>query len=60
MKPYTLQDIYKAKQARRERLVNLPINERVDLIEKLQEFGRTMLSARASLEKPAERCRETR
>jgi hypothetical protein len=60
MKPYTLQDLYKAKQSRRSRLVNLSIDQKVDLIEKLQELGRTMVSARASLERPADKDAEAR
>jgi hypothetical protein len=60
MNPCTLQDLYKAKQIRRSRLVNLPIDQKVDLIEKLQELGRTMVRARASLEKPADKDAEAR
>jgi hypothetical protein len=55
-----LQDIYEAKQARRARLINLPIDQKVDLIEKLHELGRTMVGARASLGKPTEKHRESR
>jgi len=55
MKPDTLEDILDAKQARRARLAALSIDEKIDLIEKLQEFGRTMMSARESLPQPPAR-----
>ena len=44
-------DIYEAKAARRRRLANLSINERVDLIEKLRDMGRELIEARKTLEK---------
>jgi len=51
MTPSDLPDILAAKQARRARLANLSIDEKIDIIEKLQELGRTMIAARASLPK---------
>jgi hypothetical protein len=59
MKPYALKDLYAAKKARRIRLANLSIDEKVDLIEQLHELGRTMVEARESLGKPAA-CRKNR
>ena len=53
MTPATLQEIFAAKQARRKRLANLPIDQKVDLIERLHQLGRTMVGARESLRKPA-------
>ena len=52
MTPSTLEDIFAAKQARRKRLANLPIDEKIDLIEKLHELARTMIDARESLRMP--------
>jgi len=52
MKPYTLEEMFAAKQARRARLANLPIDQKVDLIEQLHQLGRTMIEARKSLPKP--------
>jgi hypothetical protein len=54
MNPHTLKDVFDAKAARRARLAKLSINEKVDLIEKLQELGRTMIAARESLPKPGD------
>ena len=55
MKPYPLKEIFAAKQARRGRLANLSIDEKVDLIEELHQLGRTMVGARESLPKPRTR-----
>ncbi|MGA3170257.1 MAG: hypothetical protein ABSE62_04520 [Chthoniobacteraceae bacterium] len=49
MKPHTLEDLYQAKRARRLRLAKLPIDERIDLIEKLHEMGKSLIEARKSL-----------
>lgn len=51
MKASTLKEILESKEERRRRLVNLSIDEKVDLIEKLHELGRTMVAARGSLPK---------
>jgi septation ring formation regulator EzrA len=53
MTPEPLQEILAAKRERRTRLANLPIDQKIDLIEKLHELGQTMVAARESL--PAER-----
>jgi len=42
MIPNTLEEIYAAKRERRKQLAALPINERVQIIEKLHEFGLLM------------------
>ena len=49
MTPEILQEVWAAKRERRTRLANLPIDEKVDLIEKLHELAQTMVAARASL-----------
>jgi len=49
MKPTTLQEIYMGKRERRKQLASLPINERVQIIEKLHEFGLMMRNAKADL-----------
>ena len=49
VKPVTLEDFYDAKRARRLRLAKLPIDERVDLIEKLHEMGKSLIEARKTL-----------
>ena len=49
MTPEHLQEIWTAKRERRIRLANLPIDQKIDLIEKLQELGQTMVAARESL-----------
>jgi hypothetical protein len=51
MKPHTLKDILDAKEARRRRLAELPIDQKIDLIEKLHELGRTMIGARDGVQK---------
>ncbi len=53
MTPGHLQEILAAKRERRTRLANLPIDQKIDLIEKLHELGQTMVAARESL--PTER-----
>ncbi len=55
VKSSMFQEILAAKQARRRRLASLPIDQKVDLIEQLREFGRTMLAARESFPKRAAR-----
>ncbi len=51
--PRTIEDIFAAKAARRRRLASLSIDEKVDLIERLHDLGRTMVAARETL--PADR-----
>lgn len=55
MKPCISKELFAAKQARRIRLANLPIDEKVDLIEQLHQLGQTMIEARESIHKPAAR-----
>ena len=47
-------DIYEAKAARRRRLAIFPIDERIDLIEKLRDMGRDLIEARGTLEKSSD------
>ncbi|MCX6967796.1 MAG: hypothetical protein NTZ46_08485 [Verrucomicrobia bacterium] len=49
MNPTTLQEIYASKRERRKQLAALPINERVQIIEKLHEFGLMMRKAKEDL-----------
>jgi len=51
VKPVTLEELYEAKRARRLRLAKLPIDEKVDLIEKLHEMGKSLIEARKTLPK---------
>jgi len=46
-----VEEIYAAKEARRKYLAKLPIDQKIDLIEQLHEFGKTMIEARKSLPK---------
>jgi hypothetical protein len=45
----TVEEIYAAKEARRKYLAKLPIDQKIDLIEQLHEFGKTMIEARKCL-----------
>lgn len=45
----TLEEIYKAKAARRKELAALPYEEKVRLMEKLQEMGKALIAARSHL-----------
>lgn len=47
--PYTLKDLYEAKEQRRTKLAQLPINEKIEIIEELHRFGRVMIEARSTL-----------
>ena len=51
MIPDTLEKIYAAKRERRKQLAALPINERVQIIEKLHEFGLLMRKARENFQR---------
>ena len=46
MIPDTLEKIYASKRERRKQLAALPVNERVQIIEKLHEFGLLMRKAK--------------
>lgn len=58
MKPQDLDKIFREKRERRRRLAALPLNEKVKLIEKLHELGRTMVAARSSLKSQKSRADE--
>jgi len=45
----TLEEIYKAKAARRKELAALSYEEKVRLMEKLQEMGKALIAARSQL-----------
>lgn len=49
--PTTLQEIYDSKKERRKILSALPVDQRVELIEKLHEFGLLMRGNRRSAER---------
>ena len=42
-------DLFRAKKARRARLAALPIDEKIDLIEKLRDAGKDLIGARGTL-----------
>ncbi len=46
MKPFTRDELFRAKAERRARLAALPIEEKVRLIEKLRDMGETLRAAR--------------
>jgi hypothetical protein len=43
--------LFRAKKARRARLVALPVDEKIDLIEKLRDAGKDLMRARETLGK---------
>jgi aconitase B len=43
------EDLFRAKKARRARLAALPVDEKIDLIEKLRDAGRDLIRARETL-----------
>jgi hypothetical protein len=49
MNPISLDDLYRAKAARRAQLAALPLDEKVRLMEKLQDMGHTLRAARQQL-----------
>ena len=51
MIPNTLEEIYAAKRERRKQLAALPVNERVQIIEKLHEFGLLMREAKRKFQR---------
>lgn len=46
---HMLDEIYKAKEARRKVLTNLPIDDKIAIIEKLRDFGLFMREIRKNL-----------
>lgn len=46
MNPISIEDLYRAKAARRRQLAALPIEEKVRIMEKLRAMGRSMRAAR--------------
>ena len=46
MKPVPIETIYRAKANRRRKLAALSLEQKVEIMEKLQKMGRTMLAAR--------------
>jgi hypothetical protein len=49
MKSLTIEELFVAKQRRRRDLAQLPLDQKVELIEKLREMGKTLIAARGSL-----------
>lgn len=47
--PDSVEEIYRAKEKRRKYLSSMSIDEKIKLIEKLNELGRTLRSARAQM-----------
>ena len=60
MKATTLEEIYQAKRERRKQLAALPINERVQIIEKLHALGLMMRKSKKGLPKEKEAVPEGR
>lgn len=54
MQPTTIEEIYRAKEERRRRLAALPLTEKVRIMEKLQEAGRTLRAARQRMHRGGE------
>jgi hypothetical protein len=48
VKLLSFEDIYRAKAERRKELAALPFEEKIRIMEKLQEMGRAMRAARKS------------
>lgn len=49
MKPFTHEELFRAKAERRARLAALPLVEKVRLIEKLRDTGETLRAARMKM-----------
>jgi hypothetical protein len=49
VKPVSREDIFLAKTERRKRLVALPLEEKVRIMESLQKMGRTLMAARKNV-----------
>jgi hypothetical protein len=45
----TREELFRAREERRQRLAELPFDEKVRIMEHLQEMGRTLIAARATL-----------
>ena len=43
----TVEDLFRAKAARRKRLANLPFEEKIRIVRKLQELSRSLTPSRA-------------
>jgi hypothetical protein len=54
VKSFTVNELYEAKKARRRRLANLSLDEKIALIEKLRDAGKSLIAARATLGKPCD------
>ena len=48
MNPTTLEEIYRAKQERRVELAALPAEDKLRIMEKLQDMGHSMIAARSA------------
>ena len=59
MNPISRDELFLAREERRRRLAELPIEEKVRLIEKLQEAGRTLRAARSELAPRSEAAQPT-
>lgn len=46
----TIEEIHRAKAARRKELAALPFEEKIRIMEELQKMGRALIEARAQLQ----------
>jgi len=60
MRSQEFDKILREKRERRKRLTALPLDEKVRLIEKLHDLGRTMIAARSSLKLQKSRVDESK
>ena len=47
--PMTREELFRVREERRQRLAELPFDEKVRIMEQLQEMGRTLIAARETL-----------
>lgn len=55
MNPNDFEKIYRAKRERRKQLAALPFEEKILIIEQLQELGQTMIKARETVRRSGDR-----
>ena len=47
----TVEDLFRAKEARRKRLANLPFEEKIEIVKKLQDVSRSFAAIREAKQK---------
>jgi hypothetical protein len=53
MRSLTIEELFMAKHLRRRDLAQLPLDQKIDLIEKLRAMRRALIAARATLPPPS-------